>query len=320
MATVPRYVRPESGQVNGYVKFNWPSRQPSRRPSTVIAPSSNDGVEEITTNSTQLANTIASSPTTATTPPISPQESSAQLISTGDPRMLPPQYGLQAKIDRIDRRLFEFYMSDADADADADARHRNTKNWCPRRSVLSNTNLWLRDLAPMHKNEGILYAIQSLAGVYIYDYLPDERIQQRINKRYTITDEYFSKLLVAPKSREVGGGDKVITMAVLLSMQDIILTERRLKKPYKPRWLEGFKQGEYFLQTTDPGGRFWKDSNVQYSDLRISQSIIVGRAVILAQPMMELPSPATLNPEVEASRFGWLLYGTEKDMFEIHGG
>ncbi|KAF4986138.1 hypothetical protein FDECE_16106, partial [Fusarium decemcellulare] len=338
VATVPRYARPENGQVNGYVKFNWPSRQPSRRPSTVIAPSSNDGVEEITTNSTQLANisrspsfmnfigpvppssvlnsgnvspvqtdaawTVASSPTMATTPPISPQESSAQLMSTGDPRMLPPQYGLQAKMDRIDRRLFEFY----------------TKNWCPGRSVLSNTNLWLRDLAPMHKNEGILYAIQSLAGVYIYDYLPDERIRQRINERYAMADEYFSKLLVAPESREVGGGDEVITMAVLLSMQDIVLTERRLKKPYKPRWLEGFKQGEYFLQTTDPGGRFWKDSNVQYSDLRISQSIIVGRAVILAQPMMELPSPATLNPEVEASRFGWLLYGTEKDMFEIHGG
>ncbi|KAF5006538.1 hypothetical protein FDECE_7107 [Fusarium decemcellulare] len=172
----------------------------------------------------------------------------------------------------------------------------------------------------MHKNEGILYAIQSLAGVYIYDYLPDERIRQRINERYAMADEYFSKLLVAPESREVGGGDEVITMAVLLSMQDIILTERRLKKPCKPRWLEGFKQGEHFLQTTDPGGRFWKDSNVQYSDLRISQSIIVGRAVILAQPMMELPSPATLNPEVEASRFGWLLYGTGKDMFEIHGG
>jgi hypothetical protein len=195
----------------------------------------------------------------------------------------------------------------------------------------------------MHKNEGIRYAIQSLAGVYIYDYLPDERIRQRINERYIMADEYFSKLLVAPESRRIGGGDEVITMAVLLSMQDvsvteiscvfcshccgwdltsmkIVLTERRLKKPYKPRWLEGFKQGEYFLQATDPGGRFWKDDNVQYSDLRISQSIIVGRAVILAQPMMALPSPATLDPEVESGRFGWLLYGTLKDMLEIHGG
>ncbi|KAJ4234391.1 hypothetical protein NW759_001382 [Fusarium solani] len=339
VSTVPRYVRPENGQVNGYVKFNWPSRAPSRRPSTVIQPSSDDDVEEIPTNSTQLAAasrrpstvtifgpvpvpsvltggtvspvstdstlmSVGSSPTMPTSSPITPPESSLQLMSTNEPRMLPPQFGFQAKMDRIDRRLFEFY----------------TKNWCPGRSVLSNTNLWLRDLAPMHKNEGIRYAIQSLAGVYIYDYLPDERIRQRINERYIMADEYFSKLLVAPESRRIGGGDEVITMAVLLSMQDIVLTERRLKKPYKPRWLEGFKQGEYFLQATDPGGRFWKDDNVQYSDLRISQSIIVGRAVILAQPMMALPSPATLDPEVESGRFGWLLYGTLKDMLEIHGG
>jgi hypothetical protein len=36
--------------------------------------------------------------------------------------------------------------------------------------------------------------------------------------------------------------------------------------------------------------------------------------------MMALPSPQTFNPEAEAGRFSWLLYGTEKDMFEIHGG
>ncbi|KAG7407983.1 hypothetical protein Forpi1262_v018081 [Fusarium oxysporum f. sp. raphani] len=172
----------------------------------------------------------------------------------------------------------------------------------------------------MHKNEGILHAIQSLSGVYIYDYLPDERIRQRINQRYAMAGQYFSTLLNAPESRENGQGQEVITMAVLLSMQDIVLTERRLKKPHKPRWLEGFKHGEYFLQATDPGGRYWKDNNVQYNELRISQAIIVGRAVILAQPMMALPAPDTLNPEAESHRFSWLTYGTEKDMYEVHGG
>ncbi|KAI1045455.1 hypothetical protein LB505_006364 [Fusarium chuoi] len=72
----------------------------------------------------------------------------------------------------------------------------------------------------MHKNEGILHAIQSLAGVYIYDYIPDERIRQRINQRYITADQYFSTLLNAPESRENGKGQEVITMAVLLSMQD----------------------------------------------------------------------------------------------------
>ncbi|KAF4970443.1 hypothetical protein FSARC_2520 [Fusarium sarcochroum] len=338
VSAIPRYARPENGQVNGYVKFNWPSRTPSRRPSGPVPLPPEDDIEDIMANSMRsqtigrspsvttlvgpvpaasptMSGTVSpmsidavwagdSSPIMMTGSPVPPQDLASQVAITGDPKMLPPQFGFQTKMDHIDRRLFEFYI----------------KNWCPGRSVLSNTNLWLRDLAPMHKNEGILHAIQSLAGVYIYDYLPDERIRQRINQRYIMADEYFSKLLNAPESREVGKGAEVITMAVLLSMQDVILTERRRKKPYKPRWLEGFKQGEYFLQETDPGGRYWKDNNVQYDELRISQSIIVGRAVILAQPMMALPSPSTMNPEVEASRFSWLLYGTEKDMFEIHGG
>lgn len=42
--------------------------------------------------------------------------------------------------------------------------------------------------------------------------------------------------------------------------------------------------------------------------------------MILAQPMMKLPSPDTFDPEYETSRFGWLLYGTEQNMYQIHGG
>lgn len=73
----------------------------------------------------------------------------------------------------------------------------------------------------MHKNEGILHAIQSLAGIYIYDYLPDERIRQRTNQLYVKADQYFSTLLNAPESRKIGKGQEVITMAVILSMQDV---------------------------------------------------------------------------------------------------
>ncbi|KAF4338266.1 hypothetical protein FBEOM_7800 [Fusarium beomiforme] len=360
VSAFPRYARPENGQVNGYVKFNWPSRATSRRPSSHVPLSSEDDVEDITPsitrshaldrNSTIITvvgpvPAVSSAPNGSISPmsleggwgsasspmmagsPIASHDPSQALV-TGDPRMLPPQFGFQAKMDHIDRRLFEFcesieFLLGSAVDsgqAFADCSLADIKNWCPGRSVLSNTNLWLKDLAPMHKNEGILHAIQSLAGVYIYDYLPDERIRQRINQRYVMADQYFSALLNAPESRENGKGQEVITMAVLLSMQDIVLTERRLKKPHKPRWLEGFKQGEYFLQATDPGARYWKNHNVQYNELRISQSIIVGRAVILAQPMMALPAPETFNPEAEAGRFSWLLYGTEKDMFEIHGG
>ncbi|KAJ0129946.1 Catechol 1,2-dioxygenase, partial [Fusarium oxysporum f. sp. albedinis] len=335
VSTVPRYPRPNNGQVNGYVKFNWPSPGPSRRPSELLPLPSEGDVEDITANITRSdsrpsvstlavtwramppapAGTVslssiegcrasASSPISMTGLPASSQAASLTWTTSEPPGMLPPQFGFQAKMDRTDRRLFEFYI----------------KNWCPGRSVLRDTNLWLKDLAPMHKNEGILHAIQSLSGIYIYDYMPLEDIRQRINQRYDMANQYYSTLLHAPESREVGKGQEVITMTVLLSMLDIVLTERRLKKPYNPRWLEGFRQGEYFLQATDPGARYWKNDNVQYNELRISQSIIVGRAVILAQLMMALPSPQTFNPEAEAGRFSWLLYGTEKDMYEIHGG
>ncbi|KAI5464724.1 fungal-specific transcription factor domain-containing protein [Mariannaea sp. PMI_226] len=341
----PRYARPENGQVNGYVKFHWPSRRQSTRPSVSEPspgndPSSNsDILEEVISDSTLPApstlnagvvtligpgppssngNVITMSPVFSEIAwglspssssnfmiPSPPQEYSAQVLLPGEPpRMIPPHFGYQAKMDLMDRRLWDFYV----------------RNWCPGRSVLSNTNLWLKDFAQMQESEGIRSAIQSLAGVYIYDYLPDERIRNRINERYILAGEHFSRLLNSSESFEVGRGNEIITMAVILSMQDIILTERRLKKPHLPRWLEGFKQGEHFLHKTDPGGRFWRDNNIQVDSLRLSQSIIVGRAIILAQPMMELPHPSTLIPEQEASRFGWLLYGTELDMYEIHGG
>lgn len=75
----------------------------------------------------------------------------------------------------------------------------------------------------MHENEGIRCAIQSLAGVYIYDYVPEPRIRQRINQRYLEADAHFSNMLTSPENTEIGKGSEVITMAVILSMQDVSL-------------------------------------------------------------------------------------------------
>lgn len=36
--------------------------------------------------------------------------------------------------------------------------------------------------------------------------------------------------------------------------------------------------------------------------------------------MTALPCPSSFDPEKEAARFGWLLYGDVQDMYEIHGG
>ncbi|KIL92340.1 hypothetical protein FAVG1_04750 [Fusarium avenaceum] len=325
MSAVPSFTRPHNGQVNGYIKFHWPSRTPSRRHSDSV-PSSSENKMELATQSGRLIHpsrkmsvprtilptetAIASNMSMDTTwtakpsferSPVSSNNLLFQMTNTGEPRMLPPQFGSQAKMDHVSRRLFEFYI----------------KNWCPGRSLLDKTNLWLKDLAPMCENYGISCAIESLAGIYVYDYSPSELVRVRVNQQYAQADKCFTKLLNSPgEARE---GTEVITMAILLSMIDIILTERRRKKPYKPRWLEGFKQAENLLRQTDPGVRYWKDKNIQYDRLRISQCVMVGRAVILTQAMTPLPPP-TMDPEAEASRFSWLLYGTERDVSEIHGG
>ena len=98
-----------------------------------------------------------------------------------------------------------------------------------------------------------------------------------------------------------------------------MLTERRLKTPHDPRWLRGFTLAEQFLGMTDAGARFWRYPNEIVSPLRISQSVIVGNAVILAQCMMDLPVLGAIGPDGDVARFGWLLSGTQRDIYEIHG-
>ncbi|ODA82236.1 hypothetical protein RJ55_00743 [Drechmeria coniospora] len=349
-----RFNRPSDGKVNGYIKFNWPKQRPSA-PSSLDRPLpgaiSSDGVKSavpffkprtrskfMTKFEFNLNNSSTATSSTATKMiapdvehpdedytallhgPVSseisavsgvqygpdlPEAKPNQMVTIGAPQKVPELFGLDAKMDAVDRRFWMFYI----------------RNWCPGRSVLEETNLWLKDFAAMHKSDGVRAAVQSLAGIYIYDYQPTDTVRTRVNERFHEAESRLTCLLEDPMTgRDEAQANELITIAAILSMQDIVLTERRLRKPHNPRWLLGFKQGEAFLHATDKGLRFWNRSNAQISSLRVSQSIIVGRAVILAQPMMMLPPPHEFNPEQEVSRFGWLLYGTEQDMYQIHGG
>lgn len=187
-----RFARPENGQVNGYVKFHWPTRRDSARPSisegspstssshpslghnsmnnaslnnnaingpphafanpprphhgsSTTPPSSSVVVEEVISNSV-LSGTVGQSPMTmyGATPspntayfmdspptfsepswgsdpgsfvslfPLSPPEPSLQVVIPGEPpRMMPPHFGYQAKMDAMDRRLWDFCAFDS---------------------------------------------------------------------------------------------------------------------------------------------------------------------------------------------------------------
>ncbi|RCI17179.1 hypothetical protein L249_2688 [Ophiocordyceps polyrhachis-furcata BCC 54312] len=343
-----RFARPIDGKVNGYIKFNWRTERSSRRESQIdksTVSHSPQRTESLVTAVEDDSPTLSVTPfrqpsvSSTVTMALSPEldasfdfsgylyesavscgleiftavptsstvrpDNSCENSLMGAPRKVPQLFGMEAKMDHTDRKLFTFYI----------------RNWCPGRSVLADTNLWLKDFAQMHKSDGVLAAIQSLAGIYIYDYKPLDIVRKRVNDRFFVAESRLSRLLNDPSTRQnEAQANELITIAVLLSMQDIVLTERRLQKPCDPRWLAGFKHGELFLQETDQGSRFWNSTNAQLSSLRVSQSVIVGRAMILAQPMMKLPPAETFVPEYETSRFGWLLYGTERDMYQIHGG
>ncbi|KAM3503076.1 hypothetical protein MY10362_004433 [Beauveria mimosiformis] len=300
--SLQQFPRPKDGTVNGYVKFSWPrSTRQDSQPSKIVdvtdldndddsptpvaethtsrqgpelvqhrhcsaSPSASTGALPLGSDSPfSTASTLVTSQNLTCLH--SPTESAAPYFNRNweKPRYIPSSFGLDAKMDSMDRKLFKF------------------------------------------------------SGVYIHDYLPNDSVRRRVNERFRIAEDRLSHLLQSPHLSD-DESSELVTLVSLLSMQDIVLTERRLKKPYHPRWLTGFKQAENILQLTDPGNRFYKKSNVQVDTLRLSQSVIVGRAVILAQPMMPHPPIATFDPAAETARFGFLLYGSEQEIYEIHGG
>lgn len=76
----------------------------------------------------------------------------------------------------------------------------------------------------MHKKPGVRSAIQSLAGIYIYDYRPVQHIKDRVIERFTDAERRFTELLNDSRtSRDGNLADELITIAVILSMQDVRL-------------------------------------------------------------------------------------------------
>ncbi|RBR05201.1 uncharacterized protein FIESC28_11411 [Fusarium coffeatum] len=283
----PLFDRPRDGRINGHIKCNWPREEQANEPLGPAPVQSGGGTQHVQHRappSTGIESKFSGSTPSQTTMPNAP--SSFQDVSAHAPPKLPPCFGrldAWSKMDKWGKKAFIFYA----------------ESWCPGRV------------------KGISYAVQSLSFIYIHDYLADQHLRKRANELYAMAVQELDKLLKGSKSNM--WCQEVITMAIFLSMHDVILTEKRLEKDGKSQWLGGFKLCEYLLRQTDPGHRFWNQKRSHRFDrLRISQSIIVGRAVILAESMMELPLP--MNPETECTRFDWLLYGTEGEMSEIHGG
>ncbi|KAI8710506.1 hypothetical protein NCS52_01567700 [Fusarium sp. LHS14.1] len=333
------YSRPSSGRVDGFIKLNWLPPKTSGRPPTLGISSrskknSNQGTpasgrlpfcgsktaisrdpSDIASGSTSSVTIdrdrtfVSSANITSQQTWTQPQARPAQIKS-----MFPSSHsGLQSQKDGsqkdgFDKRLLTFYLN----------------NWCPGRSVLVETNPWLLILAQACRNTAISDAIASaigcLAGVYIYDYLADERIREAACRRYAMAAKYYQELLKDLKSKRPGEGEESVALGVVLSAIHVVQVQQRHGKPGSPSWLEGYKQCKSFLHQTNPGGPFWENVAVQRSHLRDALSVIVGRGLIFSQLLAPLPDADLFNPPEQATEFNWLLFGNERETLEVHGG
>lgn len=74
----------------------------------------------------------------------------------------------------------------------------------------------------MHEQEGVRAAMQSLAGVYIYDYVPSEKIVRRVNELFRVAENRMTELLNDPEAAgDERKAQELITITTLLSMQDV---------------------------------------------------------------------------------------------------
>ncbi|KAH0559375.1 hypothetical protein GP486_004109 [Trichoglossum hirsutum] len=212
---------------------------------------------------------------------------------------LPPHFGRGCKLDSIDNKLFKFYLV----------------AFCSGRTLLSNSNFWLLDIAPMAAgSECVKHALLAFAAGYVLDYLPNEKLQARANHHYGRAVDLLSKALRDPETYEVNKGDSVVSAIILLLSDDVVNYELRRPKDLEPRWRGGAAIAKSILDSSDPGYRYWNPVNVQSTSARVSNANRVAYVDILAQPV------TPLKIEDTDRLYSWLLTGTEKEIRKIHGG
>ncbi|KAF6813820.1 hypothetical protein CSOJ01_04385 [Colletotrichum sojae] len=206
-----------------------------------------------------------------------------------------------ANLGNVDRRFFQFYIA----------------AWCAGRTVLKRTNCWLQDIAQMaHKDDCVKHAIFALAGTYMVDFFPDEKLQKAAQEHYKRAVVLLSLLLAnarhdVPSDRDA---EALVAAIALLNMADAVAQEHWREKSLTPRWLDGARLACRVLDMTNPCRRYEDNDNIQPSDARVGNTIIASRPAILALTM------TPLHAVDMTQKFEWLLQGSELSKSRIHGG
>lgn len=299
--------------VNGYIKFRY---RPLQRGPTV------------TVNNASMPPSIGSkrslsSMNTAPAPsPGSAQQAPTPVITRGSiervPRS-PPGFGYFS-MNEQDSQLFVFCKpliprNSFCPDMAADPPDRTA--WCTGRTILSDTNCWLRNIPAMaQKSQGVQHAMLALAGTYVLDYVPLDTVRRRSNRHYNGAVKQLTRALETfNRHTDFEEAETLVASLALLNMMDVVSPERRRPKFEQPRWLQGAQTACDILNRTDSGYRYWANNRLRPSDDRTANAIISSRVVILALPMTPLAYISTDN-----ERFQFLLaHATEPDTRQIHG-
>jgi hypothetical protein len=204
--------------LNSYLKMRWPQKKPQEPASKPLIQQQISPSREMSEMATSLSSrdVVLLNPSSSSNPVPSPlggrasilgtwtTPSDAYIMFTKVPAKLPPNFGLESPaMDSTDTKLFQFYL----------------QAWCPGRSVLRESNVWLNEFARMHNHFGILAAMQSLAGIYIYDYTQAPHVRMRVIRRFAEAELRLQVLLTDPDS--LRDGNEVVTITCFLAMQDV---------------------------------------------------------------------------------------------------
>ncbi|KAG5989168.1 hypothetical protein E4U54_004409 [Claviceps lovelessii] len=183
----------------------------------------------------------------------------------------------------------------------------------------------------MHASSEIRAAIQELAGFFTHDDLTAASSRCQVNESFSAARGRLEGLLRNQESLTPDETTEMMTMLVILSVNDvseayIILVDRRAKKPAVPRWLEGYKLCQQLLNLTTSSAQILDNKLAPApSPIITSQAIMVGKALILAETLMPLPTPSDFDAQRDVGRFSWLFPGSscssrDRPGLEIHGG
>ena len=163
-------------------------------------------------------------------------------------------------------------------------------------------------------NACVKHTLLALSADYWLHFNKDENILNRANSHYQQAQVLLSAEIKSPNSTKVGKDHGIIAAMLLLFIDNAVNYELRGDKYVEPRWLSGAHTACWILKQSDPGQRYWNNTNVQCTAPRTSNTNYVVFIDILAQTV------SSLKVEDTDQLYSFLLQGTENEARQIHGG